>query len=218
MASPVVTPLRDRSLTEELSDSPTSSPEDAWLLSPHDLRNKRLTPACIPKPKGADERRATTPLVNNSPRAYASKAQLGEPRTPLQAVNRSAPGWYDVERSLKKRAALPSRPDHKARADVVAEAGWRGAMAGYGVLPGHSSPPPAEAVQHTPPQQQPLRNPLPTVAHTRGLRHDLGLLTPPSTATTTETLATPELLRVRAVAAEASLVDQLAGAEVEAEV
>ena len=147
MASPVATPLRDRSLTEEFSDSPTTSPEDAWLLSPADLRNKRLTPARIPKPKGADEWRATTPLVNSSPRARASKAQLGEPRTPLQALNRSAPGWYDVERSLKKRAAQPSRPDHKTRADVVAEAGWRGAMASYGVLPGHSSPPPAQAVQ-----------------------------------------------------------------------
>ena len=174
----VVTPLRDRNLTEEASNSPTTSPEeDVWLLSPDDLRNKRLTPARIPKPKA---RTRTTPLGNASP--CQSKNQLGEPRTALQALNRSTPGWYDLQASLKKSAPPPSRhPSRRhpqTRAAVASGVGWRGAMAGYGVLPGPLSPPPAKAVQLTPPpQQQPSRIPLPA----RGLRHELGLLTEPVT-------------------------------------
>ena len=153
MYSRQVTPLRDRNLTEEASNSPTTSPEeDVWLLSPDDLRNKRLTPARIPKPKTR-----TTPLGNASP--CQSKNQLGEPRAALQALNRSTPGWYDLQASLKKSAPPPSRPA-QTRAAVASGVGWRGAMAGYGVLPGPLSPPPAEAVQLTPPQpqqQQPSR-------------------------------------------------------------
>ena len=211
MYSPqVVTPLRDRNLTEEAST--TSPEEDVWLLSPDDLRNKRLTPARIPKPKATTR---TTPLGNASP--CQSKNQLGEPRAALQALNRSTPGWYDLQASLKKGVPHPSRPA-QTRAAVASGVGWRGAMAGYGVLPGPLSPPPAEAVQLTPPQQ-PSRIPLPAGARhmSRGLRHELGLLTPPPAATTADTLATLELLRARVVAAEASLVDQLASPPPEAE-
>ena len=215
MFSQVVTPLRDRrTLTEEASSPTTTSPEDAWLLSPDDLRNKRLTPARIPKPKAATR---TTPLGSASPRQ--SKNQLGEPRAALQDLNRSAPGWYDLQASLKKSAPPPSltRPAHKTRAAPASGGGWRGAMAGYGVLLGPSSPSPAEVVQLTPPSQQPSRIPLPAITHTpgarhmsRGLRHELGLLTPTPAATTADTLATLELLRARAVPVEASLIDQLA--------
>ena len=191
LSQQVVTPLRDRNLTEEAFDT---SPEDAWLLSPDDLRNKRLTPARIPKPKATTR---TTPLA--SPRQ--SKNQLGEPRAALQALNRSAPGWYDLQASLKKSAPPISRPAHKIRSDMASGGDWRGAMAGYGVLPGPLSSPPAEAMQITPPPpQQPS---LPDIAHTpmsRGLRHELGLLSPPPAATTADTLATLELLRARAVA------------------